>query len=670
MTEDRHIPGLDGVDEVPWDTFQHFYGSAGDLRERLKVAFTAEEVPAREAVTAMLGAVHHQGGAVLPVSVPLLPFLLRLAADPTRPAAVRRAAVFLVVELARCGCEAERGFVAPGWEDALAAAVPGLVALLADPEPELRSEAASALAWTPADRHGIPSFLRSRWEREPDEQVRLVLLESAARFTARLTARHPDGAARIPAAAGDVRWLLDLRDHGDVDERAIIALTDPLLLPDDPVGLFAEAVERDGRPPWQRAAFRAYFWRRDTEERFRRLALLRVSRALAARPDARTGLARRLLGSPYPGARLGAVDAVTGLVAEFRGAETVWADTAGELLGESVTEARTIAAQILAVAGEAAVPWADALAERSALSEDRAERASALLALARLRDPRAVPLLVERAGEPCFGLSRSRGHRGWSCAPGLPDVLEPLVHEADTLMPWLRERLLRDGDDALGVLLPLESWGPAAAPLTDKVAAHLDTGRRARAALNVLAAIGPAAARHAETVRRNAEPGRGGAAAPAFWRLTGDAEGALDLIGGFHRRQRGPVWALLAELGPAAARHLDTVRRAAGEDGADPRAALALWRLTGDTDTVLRLLLDGEAAPMTALTALWQGREAVRVLGEMGAAAAPALPRLRALRADPRRPRSQGRHDSGWRDVVQDRELLDLLDGAIARIEG
>ncbi|MGQ4268000.1 hypothetical protein [Nocardiopsis changdeensis] len=58
---------------------------------------------------------------------------------------------------------------------------------------------------------------------------------------------------------------------------------------------------------------------------------------------------------------------------------------------------------------------------------------------------------------------------------------------------------------------------------------------------------------------------------------------------------------------------------------------------------------------------------ALSALEEMGAAAAPALPRLRELRAAPRRPGNLG---SGWRDVADDRDLLALLDRAIARVGG
>ncbi|MFE6307159.1 hypothetical protein [Nocardiopsis sp. NPDC057823] len=669
MTEDRHAPGpdgLDGVDEVPWGDLEHAYGSAENVPGLLAAAFTAEEAPAREAVTALLSAVHHQGGRILPVAVPLLPFLIRLAADRGRPTAVREASTTLMTELAHCGCGVEQRFVAPGWREALVAAVPELIALLEDPEPLLRSGAASVLAWCPVAGSGSAAALRRRWEREPDEQVRLVLLESAAR----LSARRSDPAAPGTATGEDVEWLLYLREHGDVDERMILGLADPLLLPDDPAGLFVEAVERDGRPPWQRAAFRACSRGHFTDEQYRRSSLLRASHVLANRPGVRAELALRLLGSPYAGARLGAVDTVTGLVAEFRGAEAEWADTAGGLLEETVTEARTIAAQVLSVAGEAAVPWADALAERAARAEDTAERASALFALSRLRDFRAVSLVLEGSGEPGFGLAWSRGPGGWSSAPGLPDVLEAFAHEAGPLTPWLRERLRRDDDAVLGVLRLLERWGAAAAPFTDEVAAHLDAGPRSRAAMNVLAAVGRPASRQAEAVRRSAGSVNAGAAALAYWRLTGDGEGAMGLVGGFRRRQWAPVWTLLAEIGPAAVRFVDTVRSEVGRPGGDPRAVLALWRTTGDTDTALSLLLDGETAPLTVLTAFWQGREAVRALGEMGAAAAPALPLLRGLRAAPRRPWRQGWPGSGWRDVLHDRELLGLLDETITHIEG
>jgi hypothetical protein len=359
-----------------------------------------------------------------------------------------------------------------------------------------------------------------------------------------------------------------------------------------------------------------------------------------------------------------AVEIAAGLVGEFRGAEEAWADTIGPLLAEPWSVRRTRAAQILSVAGKAAVPWADALAERAAGAQDTTERAAALFGLARLRDPRTVPLLLERADEPCLGLAAGRSHgAGWFFSPAMPDVLGLLADEAEAFVPVLGELLRGPKEGALSSLAALEQWGPAAAPFADGVAARLEESDHPSLELEVLAEIGRAAARHAALVRRFAGPENNGSAALAFWRLTGDAEGALALLEGAGPRLWAPYWTLLVELGPAAARHVDAAR--AELERRNPRAALAYWRMTGDTEAALRALLDGEYAPLGGWVHSWAGPAAVRVVEDMGAAAAPALPRLRELRAAPRRPGDRG---SGWRDVARDQELLMLLDRAIARI--
>lgn len=659
MTE--HIAGLD---EVPWGDLEDVHGSAADVPELLATAFTGEEAKARSAVDELNVNVYHQGGLICSAAPALLPFLLRLAADRTRPVSVRFDALELVADLGSSGFHADPRFVDPGWRSAWRAAVPQAADLVDDPEAAVRVAAAAVLSWEPERGREMLAVLRRRWEAEPDEVTRLGLLRAAAA----VVGRHPDGEALVKAAEGDVRWLLDLRDHGDADTRMTVGFRDPLLLPEDPVGLAVAAVEEAGpRPAWLRSLYGDRF---DAERAMSGALVHRVAVTLADRPGDRADLAGRLAGSPHPGARLGAVEVIAGLVGEFRGAEEEWAGTVGPMLEEPWSKRRTRAVQILSVAGRAAGPWADALAGRAVATQDTEERAAALFGLARLRDPRTVPLLAERAGEPCFGLPAAASHgAGWLFSPAVPDVLGPLAHEAGALVPALEAMLRGRRDSVLPALAAAREWGPAAAPLADGVAALLEDSDHPSRELAVLAGIGPAAARHAPLVRRFADAGDDGSAALAFWRITGDAEAALELA-----RQAGPrrwnaYWTLLAELGASAAPLLDAVRGEA--ERGNPLAALALWRTTGDAQAVLRSLLDGADAPLGGGAHSWAGPVAVRAVREMGGAAAPALPRLRELRDARRRP-GAGRtgSGSGWRDVARDRELVALLDTALARVGG
>ncbi len=128
-------------------------------------------------------------------------------------------------------------------------------------------------------------------------------------------------------------------------------------------------------------------------------------------------------------------------------------------------------------------------------------------------------------------------------------------------------------------------------------------------------------------------------AAWAHWRVTGDPTLALDVCGAAVRSGTASHGLpFLADLGPLAAAHAGPVRRLMGSPGAWTRtyAAYAYWRITGDPDPAVPVLL-AEVDPA------WSGRpdlpvqEAVSRLGEIGAPAAEAAPLLRRILAQEER---------------------------------
>ncbi|ROQ98321.1 hypothetical protein EDE04_4856 [Streptomyces sp. 2132.2] len=287
------------------------------------------------------------------------------------------------------------------------------------------------------------------------------------------------------------------------------------------------------------------------------------------------------------------------------------------------------AARALAQAGAAVSAHADRIAK--ALDERRGRADELACALAGLGDLRALPALRRLAKDGHFPTYRMHVR-----------VLAALP--AAELLPTMRAVLRQDPPKyhaSTSVLELLAQWGPASAPALPEVLPYLD-GPYAYDALRVLGRIGPAAAVAAD---RLADFAAGRAprsarhhprtAAWAHWRATGDPVLALDVCGAAAASgSASHGLPFLADLGPLAAAHADTVRGLMESPGAWTRvaAAHAYWRITGDAEPAVPVLLAEVDPEWTGLPALPR-REAVRHLGEIGAPAAAAAPLLRRILA-------------------------------------
>ncbi|MET9961437.1 hypothetical protein ABZ128_20675 [Streptomyces sp. NPDC006326] len=291
------------------------------------------------------------------------------------------------------------------------------------------------------------------------------------------------------------------------------------------------------------------------------------------------------------------------------------------------------AARAVAQAGPAVSAHADRIAEALDKRLGRVEELA--LALAGMGDVRALPALRDLAKRNRLPSGRAGGRilGAMPAAELLPAVLpglrqEPEQYHASTVTLEL-----------------LAAWGPAAAPAVPDVVRYLETPY-AYDALRVLGRIGPPAAVAADRLAayatgRDELAGRlhPRMAAWAHWRVTGDPALALDVCGAAVASGTGSHGLpFLADLGPLAAAHAGTVRGLTESPGAWTRvaAAHAYWRITGDPEPAVPVLLAEVDPQWTGLPAL-PTREAVRRLGAIGAPAAAAAPLLRRILASAER---------------------------------
>ncbi|MFB6815365.1 hypothetical protein ACFCV8_12575 [Streptomyces sp. NPDC056347] len=657
---------LEALDDVPWERLEsalerHPAEEMGRVLRRLALRGGAAT---DEDCSPLFDCFAAYTGRVTSVATAALPFVVALACDPDMGA--RATLVLLLAAVSEGAAGADPGLVDAGWHEMWPAQRPRIRALLADPMPEVRREALPL--------GGTVGALLERWHTETDPTVRLPLLLALGTVAA---GPAPTGQVdRVRAVVAEV-----LRTGSPVMRVAAVhawAEFDPRA-PVRELDLLVEVLSDPATRPrfeatWCMPGIDTAFTREDVVSRTahllegapRTLLAFVVRLVEAARRNGDTLLCRAALDEGWK------------LLVVRPSAASSLLPLAGALLAEPDDGVRYRAAHLLAVLGSRAAPYADELA---ALLDDPGEDEllegtvgdHARWALTRIGDERALPRLVERL----YALSQDQYSCGYVMGdPHLPetgDVLAPLPAHAEALLPEIR-RLLR-GDDMGGSLTlcflrVLKAWGPAAAPALPEVVALLDDSRCSPHAVDALVAMGPAAKAAEPAVRRCAALDSSGdhrKAAWAAWRLGGDRETALRIIGEAVLTAEGPGCApvgLLGDFGPAAARYADRVRHVMEHSDSWMRidAAVALWSITGEPEPT-RSVVEEYLFPVIIGHDVYDPTlDALRALSRIGTVSPAARATLRTVRESDRRLSAY----RDYRAFLEHEKVLSAIDDVLA----
>ncbi|MGW1086382.1 HEAT repeat domain-containing protein, partial [Streptomyces sp. NPDC002596] len=186
------------IDEVDWASMEHAYGPADDVPGLLRGLASADPAEREQALDGMYGAVHHQGD-VYACTLACIPFLFELVVDPgihDRGSIVELLTSIGGIDLDEDDDEEfdveefdeEEIEGAANYAMAASAVTAGAGAffeLIADEDPGVRLAAPLALATLHSHPARVLALLRERLPVEPDEEVRLALVEAAGRVALR-----------------------------------------------------------------------------------------------------------------------------------------------------------------------------------------------------------------------------------------------------------------------------------------------------------------------------------------------------------------------------------------------------------------------------------------------------------------------------------------------------
>ncbi|WP_371776139.1 HEAT repeat domain-containing protein [Streptomyces sp. NBC_01438] len=703
-----------GIDEVDWASMEHAYGPADDVPGLLQGLASADPAERERALDGMYGAVHHQGD-VYACTLACIPFLFELVVDPAVPD--RGGIVELLTSIGGIDLDEDdedeidedeiEG--AANYAMAAAAVTAGagvFFALMADDDPGVRVSAPLALATL----HGNPALvlplLRERLVVEPDEEVRLALVEAAGRVALRhrpLTDLIADWLSRLAAEAyppglrlaalaqlarcapqalpGDVvrvvagllRQLRSSSPAADAEPgcRSAEAHSEP-----EPAGAEERAEERAApvtlvgqlrAMPAEESAGRTAPWTADL------LRTLHVG--LDDRVAERTALLTDQLCSPDRWQRIDAVRMSSGLIRAWRGSYAELVRLVGEQLCAAEPRLAEAASHVLEELFGLAAPAADALAARVAADPGAWVKewasgppglGSPVKALSRLGDARAVPALaaaLERPEVP-HDVGFAIGYLGPAARP-LAGALRRRLGEVG-----LDEGAYDRASPLLAGLTALRAGEAAPEVLRVLRGAPEYRGEWLRtAALRALGSFGPAASCAVPELRALIRrPGTSAAteAAETLWAVDGDASAVLPvLIEGLqadHAHERRAAASALGRLGALAEVTAPRLRALLGHEELWLRvdAAIALWEVSGRAR---------ESVPV--LLAAWEQNRHVRVrvaecLARMGTAGAGS-DAAHVLRAELASVRRHNAMDGGYgsHDTYEDEKLLALCRRAL-----
>ncbi|MFJ3646068.1 hypothetical protein [Streptomyces murinus] len=656
---------LESLDEVPWERLESALEvhSANDMRRALRRLVLRGGAATDEDCCPLYDCFALGTGRVASVETATLPFVVALAGDPDMGARVTL--VQLLTSLRRAAAEADPGLVDSGWHEAWRAQRPRIRELLADPVPEVRREALPLGADI--------DVLLERWRVETDPTVRLPLLLALGTAAAESTATGPVERVRavvteVLRTADPVMRVAAVHAWAAFDAEASVRELDLLV-----------QVLSD---PAVRPQFEAAWYVPDVDSAFTREDVVSWTAPLFGNAS-RAGLdfVVRLIGAARETGDIllcrAALDEGWQLLVVRPSAAPALLPLAGALLAEPDDGVRYRAAHLLAVLGSRAAPYADELA---ALVDDpgRADFLEGTVgdharwALSRIGDERALPGLVERLYAPYRGQYSRAYVASDPRLPEVEDVLTPLRAHAHALLPAVR-KLLRDdrGGGPLNrcFLEVLKAWGPAAAPALPEVVALLDDTRYSLDAVDALVAMGPAAESAEPAVRRCAvldHPGNHRKVAWAAWRLGGDHDAALRLIGEAVLTEKEPFYGpveLLGDFGPAAARYADRVRYVMehGPGWLRLRAAVALWSITGEPEPS-GSVLEEYLLPIADGDDYGLFLDALRALARTGTVSSTTRATLHTVRESDRRLSTY----RDYRAFIHDEEMRSAIDDVLA----
>lgn len=705
-----------GIDEVEWASMEHAYGPADDVPGLLRGLASADPAEREGALDGMYGAVHHQGD-VYACTLACIPFLFELVADPGIQD--RGSIVELLTSIGGIDLdeddeeELDEDEIEGAANYAMAAAAVTAGAgvffeLISDEDPGVRLAAPLALATLHGHPVRVLALLRERLPVEPDEEVRLALVEAAGRvalrhrplagqaadWLSRLAAESYAPGLRLAALAQLARCAPDALP-GDV-VRVVAGLlrrlrttaagapdgadgADPVVTagPGDDPGPAADAAEERGAPVTLVGQLRAL----SAAESAGRTApwtadLLRTLHVgLDDRVADRTALLTDQLRSPDLRQRIDAVRMSAGLIRAWRGSYEELVRLVGEQLASPEPKLAEAASHVLEELFGLAAPAADALAARVAVDPGAWVKewasgppglGSTVKALARLGDARALPALagaLERPEVP-HDVGFAIGHLGAAAAP-LAGVLRRRLGEIA-----LDEGAYDRANPLLFGLTALRAGEAAPEVLRVLRGAPEYRGEWLRtSALRALGSFGSAA--HCAVPELRAlirRPGTAAAteAAQALWAVDRDAEAVLPvLIEGLlaeHAHERRSAVTALGGLGARAETAAPRLRALLSHDELWLRvdAAIALWEVSGRAE---------ESVPV--MLAAWEKNRHARVrvaecLARMGAAGAGS-DAAHVLRAELASVRRHNAMDGGYgsHDTYEDEKLLALCRRAL-----
>jgi hypothetical protein len=432
---------------------------------------------AEDAIHELYGTILHQG-TIYPATAAAVPWLVDLA----RHSPYRRDEVLWLLGEAVDLRQAD----GPAVRAAIEREFPSLLELLDDDAAEVRTAVAYPLA-----RAGVPAeFLLRRWAVEQDVEVLASLAFGL-------------GQVWVPEA-GPVLAEAARRGAPPLTLAAVLAMMRAgREWPDGTVAALVGAIDAEPDVP--------YWWVGGNWKH-------ELLAPLAA--DVAADLFARMLRSSRPATRVTALHAIGARCLARRSAPALFIPMAGPALRDPDRGVRRAALHALAKGGAAAGEFADGLvavlAEDDESREGRRDRYEALNTLMLLGDPRWVEPACAEALRGSVHMDQARFAaasldavvRRLRAEPTRADVLAEVIAHwgAEEAIPELVAALPHAGFAVTGALLDLGHDDPAAMPYLHKLAENGDLR-----------------------------------AAAAIWRLTGDAEPALEVLR--HQLSAGPgVW--------------------------------------------------------------------------------------------------------------------------------